>query len=989
MKQSQHTNAASAESELGKRLLPPGRAAKHIDLRGQLELTALHMAVLHRQVQTVKLLCSLGADTRLLWSPSNITAYMQQAGQAAVHGDARKLQMLLDAGFPTVCHAKFPIDERIGPHWFASTMCKKVQMPAQEISRFMRTLIDAGVDILARDCEGRTPLLDAVFNEKAGLLLQLIYPLRPFLVNAVPGCAFDGGPLHLAASLGNVAAVRAVLRALKETQPSVPLDARLLCSWPYAPAPFLCPDRMLAGVLRELLEAGMDLSGLFNMHSLDLLSRVPLRYAASSRRTVPVAVQAATATDGPLIMPEKKELVLPIYCESIYQSRRRPTRTINIGPVKVGSEHPIALQTMTTTDTRNVQATVDQVKKCADAGADIVRITVQGKQEARACMDIREQLFKDRYDVPLVADIHFQPTVALMVAEAFEKIRVNPGNFADGRKTFEEINYDDESQFKAEQEHIRETFLPLVEKCKKLGRAMRIGTNHGSLSARILSYYGDTPRGMVESAFEFADICRSVDYHNFLFSMKASNPLVMVQAYRLLAEEMYERNWDYPLHLGVTEAGEGEDGRMKSAIGIGALLMDGLGDTIRVSLTEDPEYEIDPCRQLATLGTTACEGGWGTEPFAERHRDTHSFARRTGRLPEQRDGDDVDYRPLLHRDGSVLSAVSLEDLKTPEATYKKLGAKLVVGMPFKDLATSDSILMPHIPSTSDAEGRRALRRLQEVGVHVIAPKAALEADPLPHAVALVSLKEAARGPVQLPQGAGRWAVTIDGTEPEQEIKSLKDSEAVLALLNIAPGVSRVHASRRVFEILRKHDIDISVIHHRSFPVGTSRDSIIITAGTEIGALLVDGLGDGVLVECLGEDLDFLRTMSFGMLQGARMRNTKTEYVSCPSCGRTLFDLQEVTEQIRTRTGHLPGVSIAVMGCIVNGPGEMADADFGYVGGAPGKIDLYVGKEVVRRAIPMAGACDQLIELIKEHDRWVEPEVEEEEGAGQREAALAA
>ncbi|KAG2492083.1 hypothetical protein HYH03_009579 [Edaphochlamys debaryana] len=667
------------------------------------------------------------------------------------------------------------------------------------------------------------------------------------------------------------------------------------------------------------------------------------------------------------------------YCESIYQTKRRPTRTVMIGKVPVGSQHRIALQTMTTTDTRNVQMTVDQVKKCADAGADIVRITVQGKKEAEACMKIREQLFKDRYDVPLVADIHFQPAVAMMVAEAFEKIRINPGNFVDGRKSFEVINYDDPAEFAKERELIEETFTPLVLKCKELGRAVRIGTNHGSLSARILSYYGDTPRGMVESAFEFADVCRKHDYHNFVFSMKASNPLVMVSAYRLLSEEMYKKGWDYPLHLGVTEAGEGEDGRMKSAIGIGALLMDGLGDTIRVSLTEDPEYEIDPCKRLAGLGESSWGKGLGVPAFTETTRDTHVFKRRVGDLPQQQAGEDLDFRGALHRDGTVFCAVSLEDLKQPEFTYKRLGAKLAVGMPFKDIATADSIVMREIPSSSDKDGRRALRRLQEVTTHVIAPVEALAKDPLPGAVALVSLKKAVAGGVALPEGSTRWAIEVDGTETEEELGALKKLAPMVVLISTAPGVSRLHSSRRVFDAIKRHEITTPIIHAISFPKGTMRDEIVITTGSLVGGLLVDGLGDGAMIECPGEDMDFLRTTAFGLLQGSRMRNIKTEYVSCPSCGRTLFNLQEVTDQIRTRTGHLPGVAIAVMGCIVNGPGEMADADFGYVGGAPGKIDLYVGKEVVRRAIPMESACDQLIELIKEHGRWVEPpKVEEEE-----------
>jgi (E)-4-hydroxy-3-methylbut-2-enyl-diphosphate synthase len=701
-------------------------------------------------------------------------------------------------------------------------------------------------------------------------------------------------------------------------------------------------------------------------------------------------LQPITAASS-LVTPSK-ELIIPTpkYCESINQTRRRPTRTIDIGNVKVGSEHPIALQTMTTTDTRDIQATVDQVKRCADAGADIVRITVQGKKEAEACMKIREQLFKERYNTPLVADIHFQPAIAMMVADAFEKIRINPGNFADGRKTFEVINYDDPAEFEAEKDHIREVFTPLVEKCKSLNRAIRIGTNHGSLSARILSYYGDTPRGMVQSAFEFADICRDMDYHNFLFSMKASNPLVMVQAYRLLAEEMYNKGWDYPIHLGVTEAGEGEDGRMKSAIGIGALLLDGIGDTIRVSLTEDPEYEIEPCARMAGLGKQADTDKWGIPAF-EEHRDTHLFSRRVGRLPEQMEGDAVDYRPLLHRDGSVLSIVTTADLNQPELLYRRVGAKMAVGMPFKDIATSDSLLMYEIPPESNVEARRALRRLAEVGVHVLAPAEVLANTPLPNAVAVMNLAVAASaarsGSLTLPEGAGRLALFVDGTEEEEDLAMIGNLGAVMVLLRIAPGVSRIHASRRVFEIIQQSSIDVPIIHHITFSDGTDRDGIIIQSGSMVGGLMVDGLGDGVLIECATEDVDFLRTTSFGLLQGCRMRNTKTEYVSCPSCGRTLFDLQEVTDQIRVKTGHLPGVSIAVMGCIVNGPGEMADADFGYVGGAPGKIDLYVGKEVVRRAIAMDKATDELIELIKENGRWQEPE--KEEGSDVAEEVVAA
>jgi len=457
--------------------------------------------------------------------------------------------------------------------------------------------------------------------------------------------------------------------------------------------------------------------------------------------------------------------------------------------------------------------------------------------------------------------------------------------------------------------------------------------------------------------------------------MKASNPLVMVAAYRLLAHEQYKLGWDYPLHVGVTEAGDGEDGRMKSSIGIGALLLDGLGDTIRVSLTEAPEKEIGPCTLLRDVSAAAM--GRGAAPFEEKKRNFKTFESRDGLLPAQRAGDALDFRGLLHRDGSVLSAVPLAALAQPEAMYRDLGCKLAVGMPFKDIATSDSLLLRELPPAGDAAARRALRRLQESGVGVIAPAAALSAAPLPDAVALVDARAAAAagGKPALPEGAARWAVAIDGGESDAELASLAGSEAVMALICTPPATSRLHASRRVFELFSRHGVTLPVIHHLVFGGEAEKDAVVISSGCEAGALLVDGLGDGVLLEAPSLGLEAQRSISFGLLQGSRMRNTKTEFVSCPSCGRTLFDLQEVTQQIQARTGHLPGVAIAIMGCIVNGPGEMADADFGYVGTLPGKIDLYVGKEVVKRNIPNDQATDELIQLIKDHGRWVEKEEE--------------
>lgn len=439
------------------------------------------------------------------------------------------------------------------------------------------------------------------------------------------------------------------------------------------------------------------------------------------------------------------------YCEDLYSVVRRKTRTVTCGPISFGSEHPIVRQTMATTNTADVQATIDQVMRCADKGFDLVRVTVQGKREANACAKIRDGLFQKGYNIPLCADMHFQPVVALLVADAVEKIRINPGNFADGRKDFEEKIYETEEEYFAERGYLVEAFQPLVEKCRDLQRCMRIGTNHGSLSSRVLSFYGDTPRGMVESAIEFADICRSLDYHNFVFSMKASNPLVMVQSYRLLAAEQYRMGWDYPLHLGVTEAGEGEDGRMKSAIGIGTLLADGLGDTIRVSLTEDPEFEYEPCNRLGEIAESRlaanneeAAAGQASVPKYTDTRDITSFARRQGELPAQQEGDVVDVRGFLHRDGSVLSVVTPEMFSAENAPYlyQELGCKTAVGMPFKDIATTDSILLRQVPPASDTKARTAIRRLIEVSMGVIVPAEELEANPLPNAVALMDLDDA-------------------------------------------------------------------------------------------------------------------------------------------------------------------------------------------------------------------------------------------------------
>lgn len=522
------------------------------------------------------------------------------------------------------------------------------------------------------------------------------------------------------------------------------------------------------------------------------------------------------------------------YCESIYQTRRFKTREIKVGNVGIGGNNPIRIQSMTTSNTRDVDATVEQIVKLADVGCEIVRVTVQGKKEAESVGAIKNLLEKRGLSIPLVADIHFYPPAALMVAEFADKVRVNPGNFIDKRASFKVIEYDDVA-YERELLKIEEGFAPLVEKCKRLKKAMRIGTNHGSLSDRIMNRYGDSPRGMVESAFEFARVCRKYDYHDFCFSMKASNPVVMVHAYRLLASEMMKLGWDYPLHLGVTEAGEGEEGRIKSAMGIGSLLMDGLGDTIRISLTEDPWAEIAPCKEIVKYVESAW--GKGIEPFEEKNRHFADLKKRK-----------VHYSFPFHEQGSVV-------VKKGESYF------------------------------------------------------------------------------------------VDGVKIEK-------NQCIL----FKPTVSPIHETRQLVEKLKQDQITLPLIVELN-----CKD--VISAGIEYGAILCDSLAEGVCVE--------EEKLGFNLLQAARMRMTKTDFISCPGCGRTLFDLQEVSRRIREKTAHLPGVKIAIMGCIVNGPGEMADADFGYVGSKPGKIDLYVGKNCVERDVDFAEADLKLINLIKSHGKWVE------------------
>ncbi len=642
------------------------------------------------------------------------------------------------------------------------------------------------------------------------------------------------------------------------------------------------------------------------------------------------------------------------YCESIFKTKRWKTRPVWVGSVGVGGDNPVRIQSMTTSNTRDVQATIEQIMRLADAGCEIARVTVQGMKEADACEGIKNGLLQKGYTIPLVADIHFFPPAAMRVVDFVDKVRVNPGNFVDKRASFKVIEYDEDSYAK-EIEKIDEKFTPLVLKCKQLKRAMRIGTNHGSLSDRIMSRYGDTPQGMVESALEFARVCRKNDYHDFMFSMKSSNPQVMIQAYRLLVAEMMALGWDYPLHLGVTEAGEGEDGRIKSAMGIGALLLDGIGDTIRVSLTEDAWNEIDPCQRLVAFAKSY--EGSGVSPFEETHRSIVEIKRRSVIFPKN---------IALHRDGTVVLSVSPPDFEETDI-YKKLGCDPQLGQPKLAISSTDCLIVPEANRPPKMVDK--LENLKKIGVGVLSPTAQDGETlfvPLKEALHAVRTVREQERFTALPLPSKPLAVLIRDEIP-QDWALLEEIKPTLIFLS--PTSNRLHYSRQFFEWLQTQGIQTPVI--LGFHYTCSREDLLIQASAEYGALLCDGLGDGIWIDG-PYDREFLRLLSFNILQAARMRSSKTDFISCPSCGRTLFDLQDVSKRIRTRTAHLPGVKIAIMGCIVNGPGEMADAHFGYVGSMPGKIDLYVGKTCVEKGIDFSEADDRLVALIKKHDRWVEP-----------------
>ena len=639
---------------------------------------------------------------------------------------------------------------------------------------------------------------------------------------------------------------------------------------------------------------------------------------------------------------------LELYCISPYRYERFQTREVMIGNVGFGAKNPIRLQSMTTTDTMDTEGTVAQSIRMIEAGCELVRITAPSKKEALNLEIIKGELLSKGFDAPLVADIHFTPNAAEIAADYVEKVRVNPGNYAD-KKKFEEIDYTDES-YLAELDRIRTRFTPLVLKCRELGRTMRIGTNHGSLSDRILSRYGDTPLGMVESAMEFLRICRNHDYHDIVISMKASNTQVMVQAYRLLVKVMLEEGMQYPMHLGVTEAGDGEDGRIKSAVGIGTLLEDGIGDTIRVSLTEEPEAEIPVARMLAERYSNRSghqpieEVPSAINPFDYHRRDSHQVGN-FGK-PEV---------PRVIVDLSEKEAIKPANLFGAGYIYSvSLDKWNMTDQACDYIFSGDQEIQFEIPGT--------------LGVMM-------------HADAWQNTSRARHYPL--------WKCVdfLQASRKHEEINlvqvGINDlTESTLEKLKIDPTVVLVMTTTNAHGMAEQRAAFFKLIHAGvTTPVVINRnyesldvDHFQLYGPTDAGALLLDGLGDGVWFTAPGIPLQVVNATTFGTLQATRTRISKTEYISCPSCGRTLFDLQETTAKIRTATSHLKGIKIGIMGCIVNGPGEMADADYGYVGTGPGKISLYKEKEVVQKNVPEDSAVEALVELIRTNGDWVEPAV---------------
>jgi (E)-4-hydroxy-3-methylbut-2-enyl-diphosphate synthase len=631
------------------------------------------------------------------------------------------------------------------------------------------------------------------------------------------------------------------------------------------------------------------------------------------------------------------------YCANPFSYHRRVSREVCVGTVGVGGDNPIRVQSMITCDTMDTEASIAQTIELAEAGCEIVRITAPTVKDAANLQHVVRGLRERGCDVPIVADIHFKPEAAMEAAKWVDKVRINPGNYADSKK-FKIIEYSDE-QYAAELTRIRQRFAPLVELCKERGIAMRIGTNHGSLSDRIMNRYGDTPLGMVESALEFARIARDFDYHAFIFSMKSSNPKVMIAAYRLLVARLSEEgaDWNYPIHLGVTEAGEGEDARIKSAIGIGSLLADGIGDTIRVSLTEDSIHEIPVAKALvdsvaAGVSPANSQRSDVSDQRSEISFDPFSYQRRTTKK--------------LEREGVPVGGDELVRVVIRKEQHEKIAHKIDKMGDYKPEIVFENA---HVIELDPRDDEAVARINDSAETQLVTVKDGIDL-PMIAAFRLLAAKLQSRHPILLKDVLSRRAANDEAPMVR----------AGLALNDEISSNAQMTKSSSDFVIPSSFNASPArTIRHSSFL------HTLLTASTNIGSLLCDGIGDAILVqgeEATGQSL----RLSYNILQAAGARIFKTDYVACPSCGRTLFNLQTTTARIKAATVHLKGVKIAIMGCIVNGPGEMADADFGYVGGAPGKVNLYVGKQAVKFNIPEAEAVDRLKDLIREHGKWVEP-----------------
>lgn len=635
------------------------------------------------------------------------------------------------------------------------------------------------------------------------------------------------------------------------------------------------------------------------------------------------------------------------YCNSLTEYSRLKTRSVKIGNLEIGGNNPIRIQSMTTTNTMDTIATVEQAIRMFESGSELVRITAPSLKDAENLQNIKDELRKRGYNFPLIADIHFTPNAAEAAARIVEKVRVNPGNYVD-KKKFDQIEYNDE-EYKAEIIRITERFSPLVKICKEHGTAMRIGTNHGSLSDRIMSRYGDTPLGMVESALEFVRICQAHDFHNLVLSMKSSNPQVMVRAYRLLINKMIAEGMNYPLHLGVTEAGDGDDARIKSSVGIGTLLEDGIGDTVRVSLTEPPENESPVAKKIVAKYSVRNN----SKPIKEISEGTINPFIYNKRITNSAENIGANNVP-----------VAVADLSRQNVDHNALGE---VGHTFKNdkWNMSDSAAdyiylgqqIPEVELPQNLFGIVDFSKWSELKERkgffpLITAQEYLSENKLSDKINFLSL-------------------SIDEFSDEVLFKIKNDSSITLVLTT--SNQNGMIEQRRAFWELNENEIQTPIIIMRNYNL-EDPEQLVIDSATDFGALFLEGLGDGIWIRnSYNIPLEKMNLTAFGILQATRTRITKTEYIACPSCGRTLFDLVEVTNKIRSRTNHLKGIKIGIMGCIVNGPGEMADADYGYVGSGVGKITLYRGQKVVQRNMNQEDAVDKLIQIIKDDGNWVEKE----------------